>query len=267
MLKEEILKIVRRKQFFVVFTIFFVMAILDFLVTCKNYYGIELSWIRSAYACGILNNEVPCFSKQFFTTLFPIMVCIGVSDVYYEEEILGMNSFIHTRVRKKENVRIKIISLLIVTFFMVFIPLMINFILTLTAFPIQGYYCSNTVYVTLVNPEKERILSYLEMFYPYLNIFVHILIRCILGCSLALVAFSISLLNRFNRYIVVFSGMLFYFLYVCFTEMPFATNTVINTNIMAINGYGSIWMIVVFVILCIVISNIFIFIVKKNGTY
>ena len=46
--------------------------------------------------------------------------------------------------------------------------------------------------------------------------------------------------------------------------MPFATNTVINTNIMAINGYGSIWMIVVFVILCIGISNIFIYIGKKK---
>ena len=103
MLKEEIMKIIRRKQFVFIFTIFLLAAILDFLVTCKSYYGVELSWVRSAYVCNILDNNIGVFTAQFFTTLFPIMVCIGVSDVYYEESALGMNNFIYTRMKKQRN--------------------------------------------------------------------------------------------------------------------------------------------------------------------
>ena len=82
MLREEIKKITHRKQFLIVFIIFFAAAIVDFLITCKNYYGIELSWVRSAYKCGILTNEIGMFTNQFFGTLFPLLVCVAVSDVF-----------------------------------------------------------------------------------------------------------------------------------------------------------------------------------------
>jgi len=266
MLKEEIIKIIRRKQFVFVFTIFLLAALLDFLVTCKSYYGVELYWVRSAYVCGILDNNVGVFTAQFFTTLFPIMVCIGVSDVYYEERTLGMKGFIVTRMTKQRNIKLKVISLLLVTFFMVFIPLMVNFGLTFTAFPMQGHYCSNATYLTLTYPQRERLLGELEMFHPYLNIFIFILIRCMLGCAFAFISFSVSVASQFNRYIILFFGMIYYVVYGCIIALPVLCDSFINTDAFQVNGYGSEWMIAFFIVLAFLIGGILIHVGTKKET-
>lgn len=260
MLKEEILKIIRRKQCIIVFFIFFFSALLDFLITCRNYYGMEISWVRSAYQCGILKNDVPLFTRQFFTTLFPILASIAASDLYYEEQKLGINDFLYTRTSKIKNIGIKIISIAIVVFLIIFIPMMINFGLTLTAFPLQGYYCTNSAYLTLQTPEKGRIFGYLETYYPYFNIFIYIIIRCILGVSMALISFSISLLNLFNRYIVLLSGMVLYFLYTFITKIP--PSKILNTDIFGVNTYGNGWMIAVY----LAISMVAVTVLVKAGS-
>lgn len=267
MLKEEIMKIIRRKQFVFVFTTFMLAVFLDFLITCRCYYGIELSWVRSAYKCNILDNSVGAFTAQFFTTLFPIMVCIGTADVYYEENISGMNNFILTRVKKQKNIMLKIISLLLVTFIMIFIPLIINLGLTLVAFPLQGHYCSNATYLTLTYPEKDRLLGYLEMFYPYLNIFVFIIIRCLIGCALSFLSFSFSVFCQMNRYVVLFSGMIYYVLFNCITGLPIVCDSAINISIFQINGYGSIWAIIGFIMFTFLIGGVMIHIGLKKETY
>ena len=262
MLKEEILKIIRRKQYIIVLTILFGAAILDFLVTCKNYYASPISWVRSAYDCGILKNNIGMFTKQFFTTLFPIVVTIAVSDIYFEEKKLGINNFIYTRTKKTKNIIIKLVSIAIITFFTIFIPLILNFLLTLTAFPIQGYYSANTTYLTLTFPEEGRILGELEMHYPYLNILIYILLRCILGCCFGILSFSFSLLDKFNHYSIIFSGMIFYVLYTGI--MSIFKSEFLRTDIFGINNYGSGYMILFFIGLSIGISAIFIIIGKNK---
>jgi hypothetical protein len=267
MLKQEVKKIVYRKQFAIVFIIFFVAAIMDFLITCKNYYGMEVSWVRSAYKCGILTNEIGLFTCQFFSTLFPIMVCAGVSDIFCTENAMGITNFIYSRTTPKKNIMSKTTAVILVSFFMTFVPLIINFLLTFTAFPLQGFYCSNASYLTLSSPEEGRILGYLEMFYPYCNCIVYILVRCIVGSTLALFSFSLSLLKCFNKYVILFSGMVYYLCYSCIVGLPAFSNTVINTDIFAINGYGSGWMIFAFILFSWLLSFAMIMVGIKKETY
>lgn len=267
MLREEIKKITHRKQFLIVFIIFFAAAIVDFLITCKNYYGIELSWVRSAYKCGILTNEIGMFTNQFFGTLFPLLVCVAVSDVFCNENEMGITNFIYSRISPKKNIMSKAYAVIIVSFLISFIPLIINFLLTFTAFPLQGYYCTNATYLTLTSPEEGRVLGYLEMFYPYINCLIFILIRCFIGVALALFAFALSLLKSLNKYVILFSGMVYFLLYSCIVGLPVFNNTVVNTDIFTINGYGSGLMIFVFIILSCLISFCMIIAGMKKETY
>ena len=61
MIVGEIKKIVKRTSFKIVVIILFLDVIIDFLLTCKSYYGSELTWVRSAHLCTILNNDVSNF--------------------------------------------------------------------------------------------------------------------------------------------------------------------------------------------------------------
>ena len=133
MLKQEVNKIIYRKQFAIIYIIFFVAAIMDFLITCKNYYGIEVSWVRSAYKCGILTNEIGMCTCQFFSTLFRLMVSAGGSDIFWTEKRMGITNFIHSRTTPKKNIMSKMTAVILVSFFMTFIPLIINFLLTFTS--------------------------------------------------------------------------------------------------------------------------------------
>jgi len=264
-LKEEILKIVRRKQFWIMFMILFMVSIIDFLVTCKCFYGVELTWVRSAYQCTILKNTVSSFTVQFFTTLFPLVVSIAVSDIYYEEQATGINNFIYTRMEKNKNIYLKMISLSVVVFVMILIPLMTNLLLTLTAFPTQGHYSANITYLTLIVHSSDRILAGLEASHPYLNITMYILIRCLLGVFMALLSFSVSLLNQFNRYIILFSSMIFFLIYTLITGI--SGSVIISTDVMGINTYGSIFMIFAFMALLCIFIGIFTFVGRKRENY
>lgn len=263
MLKSEITKIVRRKQFLIIVNVLMISVMLDFVVTCIQYYGIELSWIRSAYDSTILHNSVPLFTKQLYTTLFPLIASIIASDVYCMEQQLGISSFIETRTSKSRNRKMKIISVGLVSFLIIFIPLMLNFLLTLTAFPIQAHYSSNVTYLTLSEPQEGRILGYLDQFYPYLNIFCFILIRSLIGMSMAIFALALSFLNRLNRYLILFSPMIFYTLYVSATQL--SQSEFIRTSIFGINTYGSIWAIWLYIFINLLLSFIFTIIGNREG--
>lgn len=267
MLKEEVKKIIYRKQFIIIFIVLLGAVMADFLITCKNYYGIELSRVRSAYKCGILTNEIGLFTKQFFGTLFPLIVCTAVADIFCVENAKGITNFIYSRTTTKKNILSKVAAVIVVSFFMIFIPLVINFFLTFTAFPMQGYYCTNASYLTLTSPEEGRILGYLEMFYPYWNCMVYIFIRSILGCTLAVFSFSLSLLKYFNRYVILFSGMVYYLCYSSIVGLPPFSDTIINTNLFFINGYGSGWMILVFLLFTWMLSGVMVWCGIKRETY
>lgn len=118
----------------------------------------------------------------------------------------------------------------------------------------QGAYASNAVYLTLTDSDPNRILSYLENFYPYLNQIVYIVIRALLGVGFALFAFSVSVLTRFTRYVVIFMGMIFYVGYVLVTG--FSESMVLNTDLFGINTYGSLWMILGVILFLLVISMV-----------
>jgi hypothetical protein len=246
MLKEEMKKIVYRREFAVVFAIFCFASIIDFLLTCAKYYGVEMSWIRSAYKCNILDNEIGMITGMFFSMLFPILICTGVSDVFCEESKKGILNYIYVRTSRRKNIRTKAAAVVIVSFFMTFIPLMVNLFLAVITFPLQGYYCRNAAYLTLTVPEDGRVLAYLEMFYPYLNIFIYILLRSFIGTAFALVAFSLSLLQVCNQYVIKFSGMIYYLVYNCITGLPIFEDTFVSTGLYSINGYGNGWMFLVF---------------------
>ncbi len=267
MLKEEIKKIINRKQFAIIFATLFIAAIMDFLITCKNYYGVEVSWVRSAYKCGILTNEIGMFTCQFFGTLLPLMVCAGVSDIFCTEDAMGITNFIHSRTTPRKNIMSKMIAVILVSFSMTFIPLIINFLLTFTAFPLQGYYCTNASYLTLTSPDEGRILGDMEMFYPYWNCIIYIVIRCVLGTTLALFSFALSLLKCFNKYIILFSGMVYYLCCSSIVGLPPFEDTVMNTDIFCVNGYGSGWMIFAFVLFTCLLSFVMIIAGIKKETY
>lgn len=247
MLANEIRKIIKRKQFWLVFAILFFAVIADFLVTCKCYYGTSLAYVRSAYRCTIINNDIGLITSQCFSTLLPILACLAASDIYYEEYTLGITNFMYTRGQKKKNIRCKLGAVMLVVFALFISMLLLSLFLSLTAFPKQGHYSMNTTYLTLTTPDPTRILSWFEAYHPYWNILLFMLIRSLIATLLAAFSFSISLFHKGNRYIILLSGFIYEVVYSNIVSI--SANEAVSTDIMGVNTYGSIWAIAAFMII------------------
>lgn len=252
MIVGEIKKIVKRTSFKIVVIILFLDVIIDFLLTCKSYYGSELTWVRSAHLCTILNNDVSNFTAMMFSTLLSIVACMIASDIYYEEEDMGLTNMIYTRRKKGEDIKGKLIAISLTVFMVVFLALMLNYVLACITFPKQGNYCENATYLTLSDWETNRIFAYLRMYHPYLNLFVFVLIRCLAATAFAVLSFAFSLCYKKNRYVVLLFSMIYYVVYSnIIAVIPLK---VVHGSVLGVNGYGSPWMIMFFFVVTYGIS-------------
>ncbi|MGN0396047.1 MAG: hypothetical protein ACI4EF_11855 [Coprococcus sp.] len=252
MILAEIKKIINRKQFFFVCAVLLFSIVIDFVLTCRTLNGAELTHIRGAYKYTILNNMCSFVTSQIFLNLLPVVACLIGSDIYFEEYSLGITNFVYSRESKKKDIISKAIALVFVVFFVVFSVLMINLFLSLLTFPLQGHASANTTYLTLCEPEANRILSWLEAYHPYINIIVFMFFRSIMAALFALFAFAFSLMNKGNRYIILLTGFIYDIIYENIMGIP--NSNFFNTNIMGVNTYGSVWAIVLFLVITFVVS-------------
>lgn len=250
LIKSEISKCVKRTEFKIAVIAIFSAIFLDYIILCKGYYGSTLSKVMSASDGTILTNLVKTPLSPIIGILLPLTASIVYSDSYLEERKWGLSNFINTRVDKKKYILTKAITIAIVSFLIIFIPLVLNEILAIIAFPIQGH---NTFglpdYKKLSYIDSGIVLSRFQVYYPYTNILIFIIIRSLFAASFALISFGVSFFNKVNKYLVILSSMIINILFMTVTDIlsRIIPNEVISraigTNILWTNGYGSfIWL-------------------------
>ena len=266
LLLGEIKKITRRKQFLFMTAILFGAVFTDFFITCAHYYEKPLSLVPSAYHSIIIYNffGTPA-STVFESFLFPLAAGIIASDLYFEEKMMGINNMIVTRVSKKSYIWHKLWSIVIIVFAITVLPILLNILLALIAFPVQGYFTTKSPIKLLMEPDKLRIFNFLKNWYPYWNVIVFSCIRGVFAVMSALLAFSVSFVKNANRYFILLSPMLFFIVYTLIasfiSDIPALgerTTEMIVIHILAVNPYGSIWTFLLYFFLEIGISVILI---------
>lgn len=271
----ELKKIIRRKEFKLVFIVIWAAIFLDFLLTCREYYGANLSNVMSAFNGTIITNVVKTALEPIVGILLPLTVGIIYSDSYLEEDTWGVSNFINTRISKKNNIIAKSIAISIISFSIIFIPLLANEILAIIAFPIQGY---NTFgapdYKLLCYIDYDKVLPELQLYYPYINILLFIFIRALYGVAFALLSFGVSFLYKVNKYITVLSAFIINtFMIVVLNSISKVLPqnsyiyTLISTDYLSINGYGKFMWILIMLFFYLSISIILIKIGIKSDLF
>lgn len=267
LIKLEIIKCIKRTEFKIASIAVFCAIFLDYIILCKGYYGSALSKVMSASNGTILTNLVKTPLSPIIGILLPLTVSIVYSDSYLEERKWGLTNFINTRISKEKYILAKAISIAIVSFLIIFIPLLINELLAIIAFPIQGH---NTFglpdYKKLSYIDPGIILNKLQIYYPYTNILIFIIIRSLFASSFALISFGISLFNKTNKYLVILSSMIINTLIMIVLNVLSRVianegiSRAMGTNILWTNSYGNFaWLIF---ILCVYFIASFILIQK-----
>lgn len=264
MIGNEIKKIIHRREYLIIAGILITAVLLDFYSTCIQVYGENLSEIPSAYQMSILSNKSNLFDLVFGSFLFFLISnMIAVNIVTYEVEC-KIDTYIFTRLKAEKYIKNQVLAIVLVTFFTVWGCLLLSLGLSLSAFPLQGYFTEVTTHNTLMEPDPNRLFSYLLNFYPYLNILTLITLRALTAAVTAFFSSAIIIDNRTSKYVALFLPMVIFITYSITTSIiiehidDIGMFSTVGTYILSVNGAGSEFVIIGYLLIEVLVGVVLI---------
>ncbi len=204
----EIKKIIKTKEYMVIFAIMYIFMIMDFIILCSMFYGKGLSEVYSAHNMNVMYN----ISRSPFRILYHILlpVCVGFMgcSTYAQDRKNKMNNYIITRTSRQKYIINKGISIFLVASLTVFLLLMINLLFAVIAFPIYGYNLHGVqMNFIFADPHGTALFGELQYENPYLGLCIFIALRALFAGILGLEAYGLSMFIR-NKYVNIFSAFI-----------------------------------------------------------
>ncbi|MGN7472070.1 hypothetical protein [Brevibacillus sp. SAFN-007a] len=190
-----------RTQFKLVFAVLMFLALGSFLVTCYHFYGDSLTQIRSAHETSMLQGVYSTSFVIMLTVLLPLLATMLFADSFYADVQSGVYKSIITRTGMTRYVCVKAVCTFGLTFLAFFIPLMINLLLNLIAFPLEGYDNNYSLPPYAFDYDETNMFELMRLESPYLY-------SCLFASILSMFAGLLSLL-AFSLYLYVSKGTIF----------------------------------------------------------
>ncbi|NLB21302.1 MAG: hypothetical protein GX829_10925 [Clostridium sp.] len=202
-LKAHFTLMVSTRAFKVSFTMVFIMAMLSYLYNLYEVRNTDINQMKSAYTFFILNESSRLL--KYFEVLLPIIVVFPFVFSYLDDKDLKAFPYLLSRQTKRSYFTSKYIISIFGGFLIIFLPLMINLILSTFTFPLNnnthwgGYnYLS---YEEIILGTSRAIntrfsgLPYLKVFLfsPTLYNILFVLIASIFASALTSFAFAFSM--------------------------------------------------------------------------
>lgn len=208
MIKFELKNCLLRRETIYILAAMCLMNIIAYLITVYYYYGSPLSSIRSAFDLSIIKGHPSRFIYQTFIFLLPLLSALIYADSYFTDLKSGVYKQIITRTKLNNYIGAKILTVVIVTFFFTFIPLMINQLLCLISFPAIGF-DNNFAYpaydIGYQNYDSLYWLDLIRVQHPFLYNTLFMCTASIFAVLFALWTFAISMLFPKGRLVVISS--------------------------------------------------------------
>lgn len=172
------------------------------LLSCITFYGFHITQVRSAMEMSFAIGNYSGTFMNAFEMLLPIIAgFIYSSSLLEEKESSGLN-YILIRTTYFSHVSVKGIILFIVTFLVISIPLILNALICLTAFPILSYDSTWAIppyAYTILGNSGDYWLDSFEAVSPYAYEFVKIAIISLTGAVLAVFSYSLSFVSSIAK--------------------------------------------------------------------
>lgn len=255
----ELKNCLKRLEVKIVFSIVFIISISSYLANAYNYYGYNLSDLRSAHELSIIQSLDGKFLLQIIVISLPLLSCIIYSDTYYTDYKTRIYKTVLTRIKKQDYFISKAIVNFYVTFFVFFIPLLFNEILNIISFPIKGSfnnYGHPSYYIEYLSSylfEMQRIQS------PFIYNLIYIIIISIFAAVFSLLGYSIQLYYKKNRFTVPILIFIFYIILDIFGNFINSFKAISILGFLQPGQQGQYWMIIIVQIILLLFSMLLIF--------
>lgn len=249
-----------RYKVMAVFLLMFFISIYAYYQEAVQYFGLYTTQLRSAYELCLIRSINTRFLMLILAIAGPLIVSFAFGDIYFDDFESNCIPFIFTREKKTKYHKINLLAVFILSFFITCIPFVINMILCLITYPLNG--CDN-MYLQpayIIQFDKENILSYLMVFKPLIYNIISIVIISIIFALFACLTYALSMILKVNKYICTIISYGLYLGYNIFVEKIGFSNLSLFNYIDTVDKNNSftifISIIIVLIILIIILYNI-----------
>lgn len=223
MFKAYLSLLFKRKEFNFSFLFMTIISLGLFLYNCFVQFGADIGVVLSADKLFIgRNDENPIYILLQF--ILPLIIVLPFSDIAAYEKATNISPILLTRAGAKKYFRSQLLVSGISSWFVVFVPFMLNFILCLIAFPLQSINTSTAIvegiYSDYYGVHLDKIL-FPEIFSinPYLYNFVILLLLCFYCSLCAMLVYITSYFLKGNRILLLFLAFIVNNFLIIITDM------------------------------------------------
>ncbi|NRT78427.1 hypothetical protein [Clostridium beijerinckii] len=197
LIKLEISNCINNFRFKIMFSALLLINIINFLMTCNQYFDLTSNSVPVGYLMGILRGTTARSIFFFFLVTMPLIVSFIYSDSYYMDKKSGVYTSICMRGGRKNYIIAKLIVIGIISFACVFFALFINEFLTFITFNNKGSSMQGVkIYEYESRYSDQEFLSYIEIYKPILYKLILIFVNSLYGSFIAMFTYSISLISK-----------------------------------------------------------------------
>lgn len=212
-LKAQLKLAFNRKEFQLVFFILLFISAFAFCDNCASLYGGDISNVHSAYSKFIIWEN-----GSRFTAFLPFVLCVLLavpfSDSYLTDKKSGVLPCMLVRCGTGKYFYSKLAAVAAISAIVAFVPVMLNLLLNLTAFPVHGV-CDPTNQMSAESQfytvaAKRYFLSSLFYKNPYIYCVVFLALFSAFIVLASMLVYKLSYFITRSRVFVVFSFFIIY---------------------------------------------------------
>lgn len=179
---------------------FFIVMFAYYQESIENY-GLYTTELRSAYESSLVGSLDTRYIIFILSIVGPLIVSFAFGDIYFEDLESNCIPIIFTRERKEKYHRNNIIAVFILSFLITFIPLIINLVLSLITYPLEGMDNMYHLPAYVIKYNKENIFEYLRVFHPLAYNLICTNMISIVFALFSCITYVISMVIKFNKYV------------------------------------------------------------------
>lgn len=213
MLFLEFRNCLNRNEFKFIFILLMLISIGGFAFACIRYYGLDIIYTRSAFEMCLLREITARNLYGVECALMPLLASIIYSDSYYSDFQTGVYNNILTRTDARIYIWTKAIVIIIVVFFAFFIPLVLNQLFCMIAFPLQGFdnnFALPPYDIGVQNYNSSSMFDLLRLQSPLLYNFLYMCLFSLFGALFALFTYGAFFIFKKNKFTTISGVFLLY---------------------------------------------------------
>lgn len=265
LLKMELEKGLKRYEFHFVIVFLVLLSVLAFMMECLAFYGSSLDFVRSAAESSIFQGTYANSVLNTLLFLLPLLSSVIYADSFHEEYQSGVLNIILTRTARQKYVFIKAIAVFLLSFFVFFVALGLNLILTIIAFPLEGrdnIYALPVYDIAVFNYDPSYFLELLRLEHPLLFNTIAAFNMSLFAGSFAVFSYSLFFLfltrHRIFGHLIVFFVYLLLNIFLSFLQLDrFMLFTILRPH------HQGTWVQIVSMLLFLIVFSLYL--IYKKG--